>query len=193
MDQRPRSSVTQCGNQENNMNAEFLRATALATFVAFSASAALADTATFTSAPLTGCPNCTATDSSGLVVSALGHLLPNGWDVRTGNGGLYFANRTGGVFTIPASNFPGKSFDLTGLKLFAYGATSMSMPVTFTLYAYHFGIPTADTVQVTVNSQATQDVTLSDPRLRNIDTLIIRYDPLQVRYVYFIETRFTPH
>ncbi|WP_166141057.1 hypothetical protein [Methylosinus sp. RM1] len=176
------------------MKIDFLGATALATFVAFSASTALADTATFTAAaPLTGCPNCTATDGTGLVVSALGHLLPNGWDVRTGNGGLYFANRTGGVFTIPASNFPGKSFDLTGLKLFAYGASSMSTPVTFTLYAYHFGIPTADTVLVTVDSQAIQDVTLSDPRLQNIDTLVVRYDPLQIRYVYFIETRFTPH
>ncbi len=175
------------------MTAKYLAATALATFFAFGGTAALADTATFTTAPLTGCPNCSATDSTGLALSALGHLLPNGWDVKTGSSGLYFANSTGGVFTLPASSFPGKTFDLTGLKLFALGQTSTSAPVTFTLYAYHFGNPIADMVQVTVNSRVVQDAPLSDPRLQNIDTLVVRYDPLQVRYVYFIETRFMPH
>lgn len=175
------------------MNARPFGIATLTAFFAFGGATALADTATFTTATTTGCPNCSATDSTGLTVSALGHLLPNGWDVQTSKNGLYIANHDGGVFTLPAPTFPGKTFDLTGLKLFAMGQTSTTSPVTFTLYAYHFGNPIADTVQVTVNSRAVQDVTLSDPRLLNIDTLVVRYDPLQVRYVYFIETRFTPH
>jgi hypothetical protein len=175
------------------MNLKHSGFAALAAFLAFAGAPAHADTATFTTATTTGCPNCSATDATGLTFSALGHQLPSGWDIQTSKNGLYIANNNGGVFTLPAATFPGKQFDLTGLKLFALGQSSTSTPVTFTLYAYHFGNPIADIVQVTINSRVVQDKPLSDPRLTNIDTLVVRYDPLQVRYVYFIETRFTPH
>ncbi|QGM46365.1 hypothetical protein [Methylocystis heyeri] len=175
------------------MNLKHSGFAALAAFFALAAATAHADTATFTTATTTGCPNCTAVDATGLTFSALGHQLPNGWDIQTSKNGLYIANNDGGVFTLPAATFPGKQFDLTGLKLFVTGQSSTSTPVTFTLYAYHFGNPIADMVQVTVNSRVVQNVTLTDPRLLGIDTLVVRYDPLQVRNVYFIETRFTPH
>lgn len=161
-------------------------------FAALASTPAFADTATFTGTT-TGCPNCSSMDASGLTVSALGHLLPNGWDVKSGANGLYIANRSGAVFTLPNATFPGKVFDLTGLKLFALGQTSTTAPVTFTLYAYHFGSPIADTIQVTIPTRSVQTVTLSDPRLLGVDTLVVRYDPLQVSYVYFIQMSFTPH
>lgn len=175
------------------MNARYFGAVVLAASIAFGGTMALADTATFTTATTTGCPNCSTTDSTGLTVSALGHQLPTGWDVQTSRNGLYIANRTGGVFTLPAAAFPGKTFDLTGLKLFATGQSRTPTPVAFTLYAYHFANPIADVVQMTIYTNVVKDTPLSDPRLLNIDTLVVRYDPLQVRNVYFIETRFTPH
>jgi hypothetical protein len=157
------------------------------------ATAALADTATFTTTTVTGCPNCAATDSTGLTVNATGHLLPVGWDVRADANALYVANGAGAVFTLPDQNWPGKSFDLTGLKLFATNRTTeTTAPVTYTLYAFHFANPIADVVQITVNSRAVQDVPLNDPRLTNIHTLVVRYGP-EIGYSYFIETRFTPH
>jgi len=175
------------------MNVKAFSAAAVAAFFAFGAETALADSATFTTATTVGCPLCVTTDPTGLTVTALGHLLPNGWDVHSGTGGLYLANGTGGSFTLPSPTYPGKSFDLNALKLFALGQTPSPAPVTFTLYAYHFGSPVADTVQVTINSRVVQNVPLADPRLTNIDTLVVRYDTLQVRYVYFIQADFTPH
>jgi hypothetical protein len=166
---------------------------AFAAFFASGSTAALADSATFTTATTTGCPLCIVVDPTGLTVTALGHQLPNGWDVRAGNGGLYLANGVGASFTLPAVNYPGKSFDLGGLKLFAFGRTGTPTPVTLTLYAYHFGNPIADTVQVTFNSQVVQTLTLTDPRLKNVDTLVMRYDTLQIRYFYVIQADFTPH
>jgi hypothetical protein len=171
---------------------KFLKGSAIAAFVMALSASALADTATFTGTTA-GCPNCISTDAPGLTVSAMGHQLPNGWDVQTSANGLYLANRTGAVFTLPNATFPGKTFDLTGLKLFATGYTSTPAPVTFTLYAYHFGNPVADTVQVTVNSRAVQTVTLNDPRLLGVDTLVVRYDALQIKSFYVIQMVFTPH
>lgn len=170
------------------MKSRFLSIGTLAAYAALGVPVALADTATFTAAPVSGCAACTATDTTGLVVAAQGHLLPGGWDVKTGSSGLYIANGIGGIFTLP-----GKTFDLTGLKLFATNrTTTTTAPVTYTLYAFHLGNPIADTVQVTINSRVVRDVPLSDPRLLNIDTLVVRYGP-EIGYSYFIETRFTPH
>ncbi len=171
---------------------KWLKTLAIASVTTMLPASVFAETAGFTGTT-SGCPNCVSTDATGLTVSAMGHLLPNGWDVQTGSSGLYIANRTGAVFTLPNSTFPGKTFDLTGLKLFALGQSSTTALVTFTLYAYHFGNPVADTVQVTVNTRAVQTVTLTDPRLLAVDTLVVRYDPLQVKYVYFIQMAFTPH
>jgi len=164
---------------------------AFAAFAALASAPAFADTATFTGTT-TGCPNCSSVDAAtGLTVTALGHSLPNGWDVKTGSSGLYLANRTGAVFTLPNATFPGKTFDLTGLKLFAYGAIGATLPVT--LYAYHFGNPIADTIQINVSSRAVQTLTLTDPRLQGVDTLVLRYDPLQISYLYVIQMVYTPH
>jgi hypothetical protein len=175
------------------MKMKYVGLVALIGFFGLGAATASADTATFASAPATGCPYCTATDTTGLTVTALGHLLPNGWDVRAGNYALYLNNHDGAVFTLPGQNFPGKSFDLTGLKLFATNrATSTTAPVTYTLYAFHFGNPIADVVQITINSRVISDVPLTDPRLLDIDTLVVR-PGLEVGYTYFVETRFTPH
>jgi len=150
--------------------------------------ASLADTATYRTAVTTGCPMCTAADATGMVVTATGHLLPTGWDVKTSTNGLYVANRIGATFTIP-----GKTFDLTGFKLFATNVfSSTTAPVTYTLYAFHLGNPIADVVQVTINSRVVRDLPLSDPRLTNVESLVVRYGP-EVGYTYFIETRFTPH
>jgi len=154
------------------------------------AAPALAATATFTG-PTTGCPACVTVDASGMTASALGHQLPTGWDVTSGANSLYLANRTGAAFTIPNATFPGKTFDLTGLKLFAYGY--VLGPVTLTLYAFHFGNPVADTVQLTVNTRAVQTLTLNDPRLTGVDTLVLRSDALAVKYMYVIGMTFTPH
>jgi hypothetical protein len=148
---------------------------------------ALADIATYKTAVVSGCANCSATDTTGMIVNATGHLLPNGWDVKTSTNGLYIANRIGGTFTIP-----GKSFDLTGMKLFATSLTSSTTaPVTYTLYAFHLGNPIADQVQMTINSRVVRDVTFSDPRLTNIESLVIRQN-YDIGYTYFIEMRFTP-
>jgi hypothetical protein len=174
---------------KKNMKTKYLGPAALIGFLNFGAATASADTATFKLASMTGCPNCTATDSTGLIVTALGHLLPNGWDVRADNYALRVANRNGVVFTLP-----GKTFDLTGLKLFATNqASSTTAPVTYTLYAYHLNNPVADVVQFQTNSRVIVDMPFTDPRLTNIDTLIVRYGPEVVGYGYFIETRFTPH
>ncbi|KAF2989801.1 hypothetical protein OGR47_04720 [Methylocystis sp. MJC1] len=170
-----------------------IHATRLIAYVCFAALAtlpgsALADTATFTAAPVSGCPDCTAKDTTGLVVYANGTLLPNGWDVKTSSSGLYIANRIGGYFKLP-----GKTFDLTGLKLFATNAlSSTTAPVTYTLYAFHPGNPIADQVQVTINSRVVRDVPLTDTRLLNLDSVFVRFGP-EIGYSYFIETRFTPH
>jgi hypothetical protein len=167
-----------------------LKTLACAALAALASAPAFAATATFTGTT-TGCPNCASVDvTTGLTAAALGHQLPNGWDVKTGSSGLYLANRTGGVFTLPNATFPGKTFDLTGLKLFAYGAVGATLPIT--LYAYHFGNPIADTIQVNVSSRAVQTLTLADPRLQGVDTLVLRYDPLQISYVYLIQMTFTP-
>jgi len=175
------------------MRKERLFAGLIVSYIAVGGGVALADTATFAAAPTTNCPNCVATDTAGLAVSALGHLLPNGWDIQTSVNGLYIANNNGAVFTLPNATFPGKSFDLTGLKLYVLGQTSTTAPVTFTLYAYHFGNPIADIVQVSVNTRAVQTLTLTDPRLLGVNTLVVRYDPLQVRYFYVIGMTYTPH
>lgn len=170
------------------MKAKLLALSVVAACSGLASVSALADTATFTAAPVSGCPVCTAKDTTGLVVSATGTLLPNGWDVKTGSSGLYIGNRIGGVFTLP-----GKTFDLTGLKLFATNVfSSTTAPVTYTLYAFHLGNPIADVVQVTINSRVVRDVPLSDPRLTSVDTLVVRFGP-EIGYSYFIETRFTPH
>lgn len=161
---------------------------AMAALAGLWTSTAFATTATFATAPVAACPVCTAVDSTGLVVTATGHQLPNGWDVKTSVNGLYIANGIGGVFQVP-----GKTFDLNGLKLFAINNTSSTTtPVTYTLYAFHLGNPIADVVQVTINSRVVRDVPLTDPRLLNIDTLFVRYGP-EIGYSYFIETRFTAH
>jgi hypothetical protein len=171
------------------MKIKYVGLAALIGILSFGTAPASADTATFKLAPMTGCPNCTATDSTGLTVTALGHLLPNGWDVRADNYALRVANRNGVVFTLP-----GKTFDLTGLKLFATNqASPTTAPVTYTLYAYHIGNPVADVVQFQTYSRVVVDTPFSDPRLTNIDTLVVRYGPEVVGYGYFIETRFTPH
>lgn len=175
------------------MKTTYVGLAALIGFFGFGAASAFADTATFTSATVAGCPNCTATDSTGLTVNATGHQLPVGWDVKADSNALYIANGAGAVFTLPYQNWPGKSFDLNGLKLFATNrTTTTTAPVTYTLYAFHFANPIADVVQITINSRAVQDVPLTDPRLQNIDTLVVRYGP-EIGESYFIETRFTPH
>jgi hypothetical protein len=148
---------------------------------------ALADTAKFNTT-VTGCPACQAVDSTGLVAQASGQLLPNGWTVKAGANGLYVANGIGAVFTLP-----GKTFDLTGLKLFATNAyTKTTAPVTITLYAFHPGNAIADMVQIRYNSRVVSDLPLTDPRLNAIDLLVASYGP-EIGYNYFIETRFTPH
>lgn len=173
------------------MISKTLKTLACAALAAMASAPAFADTATFTGTT-TGCPNCASIDvTTGLTVTALGHSLPNGWDVKTGSSGLYLANRTGGVFTLPSAAFPGKTFDLTGLKLFAYGAIGATLPVT--LYAYHFGNPIADMIQLNVSSRAVQTLTLTDPRLQGVDTLVLRYDPLKISYLYVIQMTYTPH
>lgn len=148
---------------------------------------ALADTAKFNTT-VTGCPTCQAVDATGLVAQASGQQLPNGWTVKAGANGLYVANGRGAVFTLP-----GKTFDLTGLKLFATNIYSRTTtPVTMTLYAFHPGNPIADMVQLSYNSRVVRDVALTDPRLTSIDMLVASYGT-EIGYNYFIETRFTPH
>lgn len=162
--------------------------TGLAALAAAGASPALADIAYYKTAQVTGCANCSATDSTGLVVNATGHLLPTGWDVKASTNGLYVGNRIGGTFAIP-----GKTFDLKGMKLFATSLlSSTTVPVTYTLYAFHLGNPIADQVQVTINSRVVRDVVLSDPRLTGIESLVVRQN-YDIGYTYFIEMRFTPH
>lgn len=173
---------------KTNIHARKLIAYACLAVLAVAPARALADTATFTAAPVSGCPDCTAKDTTGLVVYANGTLLPNGWDVKTSSSGLYIANRIGGYFKLP-----GKTFDLTGLKLFATNVfSSTTAPVTYTLYAFHPGNPIADQVQVTINSRVVKDVPLTDTRLLNLDSVFVRFGS-EIGYSYFIETRFTPH
>lgn len=173
---------------EDHMISKLFRTAALLAFTGIAPAAALADTATFTTAITSACPSCTARDTTGLVVAATGQQLPTGWTVKTSANGLYVANHIGATFTLP-----GKSFDLTGFKLFATNAfSSTTAPVTYTLYAFHLGNPIADVVQVTINSRVVRDLPLSDPRLTNIESLVVRYGP-EIGYSYFIETRFTPH
>jgi hypothetical protein len=174
------------------MKRTFLGLAALISFFAFGAASAYADTATFTSATVTGCPNCAAIDSTGLTVNATGHQQSVGWDVKTGANGLYVANGAGAVFAIPNQNWPGKSFDLTGLKLAATNKIAATAPVTYTLYAFHFANPIADVVQITINPGAVQDLALSDPRLTNIHTLVMRYGP-EIGDSYLVEATFTQY
>ncbi|WP_237154895.1 hypothetical protein [Oryzibacter oryziterrae] len=146
-----------------------------------------ADTATYTSAPVSGCPTCVAKDTTGLVVQAQGQLYPTGWTVKTSANGLYVANRQGATFTLP-----GKTFDLTGFKLFAKSLRYGTSPVTYTLYAFHPGNPIADMVQITVNSAVVRTLPISDSRLTNLSSLDVRFSS-DINYTYFIETNFKPH
>jgi hypothetical protein len=124
-------------------------------------STAFAKTATFAIAPIAACPVCTAVDSMGLVVTATGHQLPNGWDVKTSVDGLYIANGIGGVFS-------GSRQDLRSQRpeaLRHQQHVKHDDAVTYMLYAFHLGNPIADVVQVTINSRVVHDVPLTDPRL----------------------------
>ncbi len=177
----------QNNKRQTKYAAKTLALAAMTAFASFGAGAAFATTATFTTAPVTGCPVCTATDATGLVVTATGHQLPNGWDVKTGSSGLYIANGVGGTFRHT------RPFDLTGMKLFATNnTTSTTAPVTYTLYAHHPGNPIADMVSLTINSRVVRDVAFSDVRLQNIDSLDVAFGSM-VGYTYFIETRYTLH
>lgn len=177
----------------------------LATLIALSGvgsiTTASADTATFASATITGCADCRGADSTGLVVSATGHSAPGGWDVyASSRDHLYVSNGIGALFKLP-----GRTFDLTGLKLFATNrSTSTTAPVTYTLYMWHLGNPIADVRQITINSRVQADppltitdpanpsATIPDPRLQNVESLYVAYGP-EIGKNYFIEVRFTPH
>ncbi len=173
--------------RQANSTTKILLLAASTALASIGGTSAFATTATFTAAPVTGCPVCTATDATGLVVTATGHQLPNGWDVKTGSSGLYIANGVGGTFR------QARPFDLTGMKLFATNnTTSTTAPVTYTLYAHHPGNPIADMVSLTINSRVVRDVSFSDVRLQNIDSLDVAFGSM-VGYTYFIETRYTLH
>jgi hypothetical protein len=73
----------------------------------------------------TGCPNCQATDLTGLSAYAVGHPsygTPSGWDVWVNPTELLIiANGVGVNFTV-LGLLPGKTFNITSFKLFGLSA-----------------------------------------------------------------------
>lgn len=147
-------------------------------------------TATFTGVT-TACPVCVSKDAAGLVVQANGHSLPTGWDVKTGVSGLYLANGSGALFSLP-----GKTFDLTGLKLQGTSrVSSTTSPITYTLVAFHPGVPLPDVVQKTIKARTVTTMAFTPAellKLQSAEAVYLRMDAT-VGQTYVIGLTYTPY
>lgn len=171
---------------------------ASAGLLVFGSSAAMADTATFGNANVWyGTNTFTAVDiPSGLEADAAAAQDARGvWNVWTNPiDHLTVANNTdpanpGGV----TFSYPGRTFDLTALKLFGYyfgNPRAAGKTLQYNILAYHPGNPTPVVVTFTIKSLAAPVTKIwNDPRLQGLDKAVIQFAPT-VGKTYFIETTF---
>jgi hypothetical protein len=158
-----------------------------------------ADVTTYSNPTLmvTGCPGCTVTDPTGLNAYAIGHQsygTPNGWDVWVNpTDRLTVANGFGVDFTVPQQLQLGKTFDVTGFKIFGLSSRSQTtVPLTYNLIAYHPD-GSIQTVPITIRARVQSTVNLSTyPQLKNLTKLTVFYPATSyIGKTYFIEVQFT--
>jgi hypothetical protein len=90
-------------------------------------------------------------------------------------------------------SYPGRTFDLTALKLFGYyfgNPRAAGKTLQYNILAYHPGNATPVVVTFTIKSLAYPVTkTWNDPRLQGLDKAVIQFAP-NVGKTYFIETTF---